>query len=348
MKKLRRLALATALLGGGIGFFAVANARAAANQIPIFVAPSPDQFTHFTGVVGTPIEFDVQGEDADGIPPSFTYDKHTASTQVTHTPVALPAPTNVYDAKEHVVITAPAAGDYGVTITVTDGIDAFNTRILFFHFDAPVNNAPVIDVAPSDSGATPAYTRYFGQPISTVIQGHDSDGVASFSIVPPVAGASITPHTPAAAVGPTFNFDPTAAGAGVKTINLVLTDDDGATDTQTFTINVLGKQPTALYAHDALVAIPGRRGPLPLTVSATLLGLGDSPLPGQQIVFSLRGNYLCTGVTNADGYASCQAVISAVLATLNLDYDATYFGDAIHQGATSDGDIIGLLGLPLP
>ncbi len=344
MTKLRRIALATALLAGGIGAFATASARADFNHLPYFVSPpTPTMYETLTATVGTPIQFDVKGHDEEDAPgPTFMYSADPGSS-VTHSQIQ----SGNNERTDHVTFNAAAAGNYVVVVTVTDGIDSLN-RNLHFSITAPVNNAPVIDVAPSDSGATPAYTRYFGQPISTVIQGHDSDGVASFSLASPVAGASITPHVAGAAVGPTFNFDPTAAGAGVKTITLVLTDDDGATDTRTFHINVLGKQPTALFAHDALVAIPGRRGPLPLTVSATLLGLGGNPLPGQQIVFSLRGSYLCTGVTNAEGYASCQAVISAVLATLNLDYDAIYFGDAIHQASASDGDIIGLLGLPLP
>ena len=346
MGSFRRIALAAALLSGGIAGTIVTGAGAAGNGIPFFTSVTPLGYS-IACTPGVAVEFDVQGFDHDGAPVVTVTSRNAATSaqSLTVTPVA--DLDSRFDTV-HVSFLAASGGSYSLRAYVDDGI-AHASRTLTIDC-VTTNLAPTIDAAPADSGSTPAAQRFFGQPYSFTLQGSDpdTDEELQFTLQSPVPGASIAAHPATDPTSAQFNFDPTAAGAGDKVITVVLTDDNGATDTQTFTIRVLGKQPTALFANPALVAIPGAGGPLPLTVSARLYGLGGAPLAGRPVGFFLRGNFLCVGVTNASGYASCQAVISAVLATLNLDYDAVYAGDAVRFGSADDGQIIGLLGLPLP
>src|SRR4051794_30999708 len=125
MRKFRRIALATALLAGGIGAFAASQARADLNQTPFFTSRTASGHL-VNGVVGTPVEFGVQGWDADKIPPTLTYTPRTSNTtssMITHTSVAVDPAIAAYATTEHVSFNVTAPGDYSFRANVSDGID---------------------------------------------------------------------------------------------------------------------------------------------------------------------------------------------------------------------------------
>ena len=57
---------------------------------------------------------------------------------------------------------------------------------------------------------------------------------------------------------------------------------------------------------------------------------------------------LCHATTDANGFASCQAITTAVQALLNFGYTARFAGDPLYEPSSSDGRVLYVLGLPLP
>lgn len=131
---------------------------------------------------------------------------------------------------------------------------------------------------------------------------------------------------------------------------IVVRASDGSDETVTRVIvRGTGKAPTALEAHAATIALP-QIGPksVYLSVSATMRSLGR-PVGGKQVVFrSTNGQEMCRTYTDLDGYASCKSLVSAVQALTGLDYAVSFDGDALYLPSTGKGDIIKLMGLPLP
>ena len=170
---------------------------------------------------------------------------------------------------------------------------------------------------------------------------------------------TVTPSVPSALVGAqatVTNGNPAsgtlqvrAPVAGDYVITLKATDADHETTTS-FTLRATGKAPTSLTAYPATLALPpvGPRGVVYLTLSATLTSFGN-PVAGKTIYFrGANGQEFCRAVTDANGYADCQSAISAVQALLNFDYTASFGGDNQYLPSKSNGEIIELLGLPLP
>jgi hypothetical protein len=96
-------------------------------------------------------------------------------------------------------------------------------------------------------------------------------------------------------------------------------------------------QPTSLYAQPNLslsTGFPGNK------LTATLTSNG-SPVAGRTIVFTAGGLGQCTGVTNAQGVASCFAQAGGSTVIVNGGYNANFNGDAVYAPSYDRGTFIG-------
>jgi hypothetical protein len=85
-----------------------------------------------------------------------------------------------------------------------------------------------------------------------------------------------------------------------------------------------------------------------LQVGATLKNAFGTPLPGRPIDFWLGAQFLCQGVTGANGFATCGVRQAGLAATLNLGYRATFSGDADHSASADTAGLIGVFVNRLP
>ena len=189
----------------------------------------------------------------------------------------------------------------------------------------PPNNPPV---ATDVTVTTP-----FQTPVAIGLGGTDPDGdpVEVTSTSDPAHG-SLTGALPA------VTYTPDAGFIGTDTFDFVVDDGKGGTDLGTATI-VVGKEPTTLVAHPAVLSLhpPG----LTLKLAATLTGT-SGPLAGETIRFEVNGTTVCTAVTDAAGKATCTCHPGPwLLAVLHLGYDAVYDGDETHLPSADHGPIIG-------
>ena len=172
------------------------------NQTPVANANGP-----YSGNTGVAISFSSAGSsDADGAIVAFAWDfgDGASSNQ--------PHPSHSY----------AAAGNYTVSLTVTDDGGATHTDTT----SATVTDAP--NQAPT-ANANGDYTGTTGNPISFFSTGSsDSDGtIASYSWDFGDGGSSTSAN-------PTHSY----AAAGSYTASLTVTDDDGATDSDTANVTV--------------------------------------------------------------------------------------------------------------
>jgi hypothetical protein len=97
--------------------------------------------------------------------------------------------------------------------------------------------------------------------------------------------------------------------------------------------------PTTLTAVN--VHILSSLGGLKIRFQATLTEtISGAPIAGQQVTFtsSLLGlNTKCVGTTDANGVATCQATVNALLGG---GYDATFAGTALYQPSTSHAQVL--------
>jgi hypothetical protein len=106
----------------------------------------------------------------------------------------------------------------------------------------------------------------------------------------------------------------------------------------TFTQNV-SRAASTLVAETLVTQVGDNAG----RVRATLTGNGGAPLPGQTLVFTTTQNtdhgviHICTVVTDANGYASCDA--TTLVGAINLDagYDVSFAGNTNYVPAQDHG-----------
>jgi hypothetical protein len=96
--------------------------------------------------------------------------------------------------------------------------------------------------------------------------------------------------------------------------------------------------PTTLDAHPTVVQL----SPLAVTLrlSATLTDESGAPIAGQPVRFVIGGRTVCTGVTDANGLATCTAAGPLLRSLLHLGYQAVYDGDSSYAPSTGVGAIV--------
>lgn len=208
----------------------------------------------------------------------------------------------------------------------------------------PTNVAPVFDFPPTPNLTVNAYvdTSY---PFE--VKAHDADAgdTVSISLTPGnVTPASITGTSNSTTLSSVFK----ANAVGVYPVVASATDGK-ATTTHTITFNVV-RRPTTLVAYPAVVAIPRFPKALNLTASGRLTSLGQ-PVAGRQVHFTTGQTlpaHVCFAITDANGFASCTSIASAIQATLTLGYRSDFVGDFKYLPSTDGGNVTAVLGLPLP
>ena len=106
-------------------------------------------------------------------------------------------------------------------------------------------------------------------------------------------------------------------------------------------VHVVPDKPlTKLAAQAVILTISPTQ--IHLKMKAVLNAAGSSqPLPGKIVRFNAPGGlFLCSGVTDAAGTASCGTVVTYVRDVVNLGYLATFDGDAGFVGSTSRAGLI--------
>jgi hypothetical protein len=165
----------------------------------------------------------------------------------------------------------------------------------------------------------------------------DAEGDAiTFSIVSGPSNGSLTVSGNTATYTPNVDFN------GIDTFVYRATDPSGASTEADGTVVVEGAplirtkifaDPVLLYLHTGGVGV--------LKVKATLKA-GPNPLPGRTLNFFLKQQPLCTGVTDANGVATCQGQTQAIQAALNLGYRVVFDGDADYAPIQGVGAVIGI------
>ncbi|MFE3887214.1 IPT/TIG domain-containing protein [Streptomyces lydicus] len=196
-------------------------------------------------------------------------------------------------------------------------------------------------------GTAVSATNYtYVTPAPTVTAIFPSSGPAGVSTQVSLSGTGLTGATSVTVNGTpvpftvvsdneiTATLPPHAAG----TVTVTVTTPGGSASIP-FTYT---RDRTQLTATPAIVQVfPPHPYAGILTATLTDLDTG-APLAGQSITFTTGSTTLCTVVTNAQGVATCPAVLALPLIILNGGYTATYAGNSNHQPATAHGAVITL------
>jgi len=259
-------------------------------------APSASASANLTTIVtGQDVQFTGSGTDTDGIVTSYSWDFGDGVQSSSQNP-------------SHTYINK---GIYNITLTVTDDDGATGSDSVTITVNEPPNQPPT-----ASATANPT-TIEVGQSVQFTGGGTDSDGtIASYSWNFG-DGATSTAQNPAH----------TYINSGNYNITLTVTDDDGATgsDSVTITVNELPNQPPVATANAAPIA-----GEAPLEViftgsgsdpDGTITGygwaFGDGQTSSEQnpsYTYDKPGNYTATLTTTDDHGATGTDSISITVA----------------------------------
>ncbi|MDP9073081.1 MAG: DUF11 domain-containing protein [Actinomycetota bacterium] len=104
---------------------------------------------------------------------------------------------------------------------------------------------------------------------------------------------------------------------------------------------------TALIAQASVVNIgPGGIGILPQFRAQLRNTATNTGIARQKVSFSVGGTFVCSAVTDDQGFASCGGPVPDVLSILSLGYLATFSGTSVYLPSTAHGPIIIVVGLP--
>ncbi|GES34583.1 IPT/TIG domain-containing protein [Streptomyces angustmyceticus] len=256
------------------------------------------------------------GSTTGGTQVTITGTGFTGATAVTF--VGTPAASfQVLNDTTIVAITAPhAPGSGPVTVTTPGGTAISGTNYTY------VTQAPTVTAIFPSSGPAGASTQ-------VSISGTGLTGATSVTV-----NGSPVPFTVVSDNEITATLPPHAAG----TVTVTVTTPGGSASIP-FTYT---RDRTQLTATPAIVQVfPPHPYAGILTATLTDLDTGQ-PLAGQPITFTTGSTTLCTSTTNAQGVATCPAILALPLIILNGGYTATYAGSANNQPATAHGAVITL------
>jgi hypothetical protein len=131
--------------------------------------------------------------------------------------------------------------------------------------------------------------------------------------------------------------------AGSASITFLVIDslNPAGTDSKTLTLTI-DRGPTTIVVQPVLFKTTPLGLPLGVVSARLTGGVPGMPLAGQTIVFTAGSTAVCTGLTGADGVASCTASVASTTAIItNLGVTATYAGNTFWMPAQAKGGLIG-------
>jgi hypothetical protein len=202
---------------------------------------------------------------------------------------------------------------------------------------SPVNDAPkALDVsATTDEEVAKTFT----------LLASDVDGdPITYAIDTPPTNGTVTISGNQATYTPAIDFN------GVDTFMFKAKDPSGASTVAKATITVdaiplIGTLivPGGATANvDIKLGVPLNSRIAVLQLSATLrkaVGTGP-PFANRTLNFFVGTTLVCTGVTNANGFATCGSNSQGLAATLNLGYRVTFNGDADYSASAATGPLV--------
>jgi hypothetical protein len=209
--------------------------------------------------------------------------------------------------------------------------------------DGTLADAATVNQAPTTTTVTASPNPgTLGQPetLTATVGGTDGGGTVSFaSDGSTITGCDMVPlaMTSGAWTATCVTSD---LARGPHSISATYTGDTSyAGSSGTMGGQLVIQVPTTLTAVN--VHILSSLGGLKIRFQATLTEtISGAPIAGQQVTFtsSLLGlNTKCVGTTDANGVATCQATVNALLGG---GYDATFAGTALYQPSTSHAQVL--------
>jgi hypothetical protein len=170
----------------------------------------------------------------------------------------------------------------------------------------------------------------------------DGDPV-TFTVVTPPSHGTLTITGNQATYTPAVDFN------GTDTFVYRASDPSGASTTANGTVTVVGLPliGTHIKAMGGIARVEIGLG-VPLNARVALLTLSSylysdangAPLPGRTLSFTIGTRFVCSGVTNASGFATCGTQMDGVAALLNLGYKVSFAGDADYAASTANGPLV--------
>jgi hypothetical protein len=208
---------------------------------------------------------------------------------------------------------------------------------------AAVNDAPqALDVSSTTDEEVP---------VTFPLLSNDVDGDAvTYSVASGPSHGSVTISGGNATYTPAVDFN------GVDTFIFRATDPSGASTTAKATVTVVGLPLIGTYIKpDGSVAQVEVKVGVPLSARAALLRLSSrlytssgAPLAGRTLSFTIGTTPVCSGVTDASGFATCGTRMDGVASLLALGYHVTFAGDADYAPSAATGGIVTISVARLP
>jgi hypothetical protein len=207
----------------------------------------------------------------------------------------------------------------------------------------PVNDAPqALDTSATTDEEVP---------VAVPLLANDVDGDAiTYSIVSGPSSGTISISGATATYTPAVDFN------GVDTFIYRATDPSGASTTAKGTVTVIGlpligttlKADPATALVEVKVGVPISARVVLLRLGATLKTVSGTPLVGKQIDFTIGTKFICSALTDVNGFATCGTRSDGLAATLNLGYRAVFNGDADYSPSADTGSLIAVNVVRLP
>ncbi|MEV6841784.1 Ig-like domain repeat protein, partial [Streptomyces sp. NPDC051133] len=233
---------------------------------------------------------------------------------------------SVIDTAGNTVTTTVPVGNGPAGVAIAAATTAPTTTTVSSSLNPSSFGQPVMFTATVTNGtATPTGTITFKDGTTTLgTRTLDSTGKATLT----TSALSVGTHTITAVYNGDFHHQPSTSAPLTQTVN---------------------QAPTSLTAHTATLTLSNLGRRLTVTGLSAALTSNGSPVAGQTITFANRSGRitLCTAVTDADGTATCTAIINnrpfangaLALDLLTRGYKATYGGSSNFAASTAVGRV---------
>ena len=180
-------------------------------------------------------------------------------------------------------------------------------------------------------------------PTTFTLLANDVDGdPITYAIDTPPTNGSVTITGNQATYTPAIDFN------GVDTFMFKASDPSGASTVARATITVDGLPliatlivPGGATANvEIKLGVPLNSRIAVLQLSATLWKSTGTRFANRTLNFFVGTTLVCTGVTNANGFATCGSNAQGLAATLNLGYRVTFDGDADYSASAANGPLV--------